>query len=310
MNEALQARLEQFRDAHNIHKKGALSVVLHLTREARGVAFPLAEADFLSKNGGQVRGLGKSSVQAILKDYGITRTLAQEAGRTSRGSVPLMKTYILWLNDLHAQQLLDLNAIEQWWVDRVRDYFASMPLKMKYDDSKSIQALFTDLFQQVRHREEKERGATFLGTVLQHLVGAKLEIALPEVSIEHFGASVADHSTKRVGDFRIDRTVIHVTTMPSESLIEKCCDNLNANLAPVIITLSDRTAVAKANAEMKNVDDRIEVFAAEQFLATNLHELSAFQVTQREETLQELIKRYNNLIDSYETDPGLKIQLG
>jgi DNA (cytosine-5)-methyltransferase 1 len=61
---------------------------------------------------------------------------------------------------------------------------------------------------------------------------------------------------------------------------------------------------------MEQVSDRIEVFAAEQFLATNLHELSAFQVAQREATLQELIKRYNNLIETYETDPGLKIQLG
>jgi hypothetical protein len=61
---------------------------------------------------------------------------------------------------------------------------------------------------------------------------------------------------------------------------------------------------------MKGVSDRIEVFAAEQFLATNLHELSAFQVAQREATLQELIKRYNSLIETYETDPGLKIQLG
>jgi len=310
MNEELQSRLEQFRDSHNIRKKGALSVVVHLTRVAKGAAFPLDESDYLAKSGGQVRGLSKASVQSVLRDYGVTRTLAQEAGRTSRGSVRLMKDYVLFLNDLYVRKLLDLDAIERWWVDRVRDYFASMPLKMKYDDSKSIQALFDDLFQQVRRREEDEPGATYLGTVLQHLVGAKIGISLPDVKLEHFGASVADHSTNRAGDFQIDRTVIHVTTMPSESLIDKCCDNLNANLAPVIITLSDRVSVAKANAEMKGVSDRIEVFAAEQFLATNLHELSAFQVAQREATLQELIKRYNSLIETYETNPGLKIQLG
>lgn len=310
MNETLQSRLEAFKTAHHIRKKGALSVVVYLTRAVRDDSFPLDESDYLAKSGGQIRGLSKAAVQSILRDYGVTRTLAQEAGRTSRGSVGLMKDYIFLLNDLYAGQLLDLDAIEQWWVDRVRDYFASMPLRLKYDDSKSIQALFEDLFQQVRRREEDDVGATYLGTVLQHLVGEKVELSLPNVKLEHFGASVADHSTKRAGDFQIDRTVIHVTTMPSESLIEKCRDNLNANLSPIIITISDRVSVAKANAEMKGVDDRIEVFAAEQFLATNLHELSAFHVAGREATLQELIRRYNNLIETYETDPGLKIQLG
>ena len=310
MNQILQRKLEQFRNDHNVRKKGSLSVVLHLTRAARERVFPLNENDFLAKSGGQVRGLSKSSVQAVLRDYGVTRTLAQEGGRTSRGSVGLMKAYVRFLNDLHSQNMLDVDAIEQWWVDRVRDYFASMPLKMKYDPSKSIQALFDDLFQQARRREEDDPGATCLGSVLQHLVGAKLALALPDVKLTHFGASVADHSTKRAGDFQIDRTVIHVTTMPSESLLEKCRDNLDANLIPVIVTLSDRAPVARANAEMLSISDRVEIFSAEQFLAANLHEISAFRVTRREATLHELIDRYNELIELYETDPGLKIPLG
>ncbi len=310
MNPDLKFSLEQFRDAHNIRKKGSLSVVLYLTRAARDRSFPLNEEDFLAKSGGQVRGLSKSSVQAVLRDYGITRTLAQEAGRTSRGSVGLMRDYIDWLNEMYAQGFLEIEEIEQWWVDRVRDYFASMPLRMKYDASKSLQALFDDLFQQVRRREENEPGATYLGTVLQHLVGAKLELALPGVKLEHFGASVADHSTRRAGDFQIDRTVIHVTTMPAESLLEKCQDNLNAGLIPVIITVTERVSVASANAEMLGIADRVETFSAEQFLAANLHELSAFQMTRREATLHELVNHYNLLIDQYETDPGLKIQLG
>ncbi len=193
---------------------------------------------------------------------------------------------------------------------RVRDYFASMPLKMKYDASKSIQALFEDLFQQVRDREESDPGATYLGTVLQHLVGAKLQISLPDVQLTHFGASVADHSTSRVGDFQIDRTVIHVTTMPSEALIQKCRQNLRANLSPVIITINDRTPVAKGLAEIAHIADRVDVLAAEQFLATNLHEHSAFQIASREATLRGLINRYNDLIETYENDPGLQIQLG
>jgi len=310
MNEELRSQLKRFRDDHNIRKKGALSVVVYLTRAARNVSFPIGKADFLAKSGGQVRGLSKASVQTILHDYGVTRTLAQEAGRTSRGSVGLMNDYVDFLNELYFRDLLNLDTIERWWVERVRDYFASMPLKMRYDASKSIQALFADLFQQVRRREEDEAGATYLVTVLQHLVGAKLELSLPEVDLKHFGASVADHSTRRAGDFQIDRSVIHVTTMPAEALIEKCQDNLRSNLIPIIITLTERVPVAIANAEMAGIADRVEVLAAEQFLATNLHELGAFQASAREATLRDLATRYNQLIETYETDPGLKIQAG
>ena len=217
MNDMLLQRLTAFRDAHKIRTKGGLSVAVYLTRSAKGREFPLNDADFLAKSGGQVKGLSKSAVQAVLRDYGVTRTLAQEAGRTSRGSVGLMKAYVRFLNKLYEDGLLDLDAIESWWVDRVRDYFASMPLKMKYDASKSLQSLFEDLFRQVREREESDPGATYLGTVLQHLVGAKIELSLPNVQLEHFGASVADHSTGRMGDFQIESAVIHVTTMPSEA---------------------------------------------------------------------------------------------
>ena len=221
-----------------------------------------------------------------------------------------MKSYVRFLNALHSDELLDLASIERWWVNRVLDYFSSMPLKLKYDVSKSIQSLFEDLFRQVRDREEGEPGATYLGTVLQHLVGAKIELSLPGVQLNHFGASVADHVTGRAGDFQIEKTVIHVTTMPTEAIIEKCRQNLRANLSPLIITMSGRAPVARGIAEMAGVSDRIDILAAEQFLAANLHELSAFQIAAREATLRELIQRYNELIDQYETDPGLKIQLG
>ena len=72
------------------------------------------------------------------------------------------------------------------------------------------------------------------GTVLQHLVAAKLCLILPEGSFEIHGASVADGPTDRNGDFVIGNTVIHCTTMPGALLIEKCKANLRAGCHPVI----------------------------------------------------------------------------
>ena len=262
MNAEQAKELENFKNEHKVRTKGKLSVALYLTREAKRRNFPLAPSDFLAESRGQVRGLSKAAVQAILRDHGINRTLAQEAGRTSRGSVGLMEAYVQLLNRLNESGMLDMEAAEQWWVDRVRDYFASMPLKMKYDASKSLQSLFEDLFRQVREREESDPGATYLGTVLQHLVGAKIELSLPNVQLDHFGASVADHSTGRMGDFQIESAVIHVTTMPSEALIEKCRGNLRANLSPIIITMSERAPVARGLADIAGIVDRIDILAA------------------------------------------------
>jgi len=78
-----------------------------------------------------------------------------------------------------------------------------------------------------------------VGAMLQHLVGAKLDVVLGEGKIHHHGFSVADHSTARQSDFQIETVAIHVTTHPSEALISKCADNLQAGLKPLIITLGD-----------------------------------------------------------------------
>ena len=59
---------------------------------------------------GQVKGLGASVIRKILKEYGITRTLAEEAGRTSRGSMGLMTRYVALLNSLHSAGLADISA--------------------------------------------------------------------------------------------------------------------------------------------------------------------------------------------------------
>ncbi len=54
----------------------------------------------------------------------------------------------------------------------------------------------------------------------------------------------------------------------------------------------------------------IEILAAEQFLATNLYELSEFGEIERNTTVARLIAVYNQLIDKYETDPSLRISIG
>jgi len=313
MNAKLEAKLNSFQQAHRIaSSKGRLSLVLHVTRLAKNEGLPLDPDDLRTPSQGQVRGLGWASVQSILRDYNITRVLAREAGRTSRGNIDLMIQYVRFLNDLAGDGLADLDVTERWWIGRVQAYFASRPFILRYDTSKSIGAIIRELLDQARDRQAENLGATYVGTVLQHLVGAKLELVLRnmDITINHHGASVADSPTARQGDFVIGDSTIHVTTAPTQSLMLKCKENLAAGYKPIIVTVRDRVAMAEGNAETEGIGERTDILAAEQFLAANLHELSGFEGDKQRTTIDELVAEYNKIIEEHETDQSMKISVG
>jgi len=57
------------------------------------------------------------------------------------------------------------------------------------------------------------------------------------------------------------------------------------------------------------VEARIDVVEAEQFVATNPHEWSRFDGGRRKQEIERLFPRYNAIVESVETDPGLKVQI-
>ena len=77
MNSATN-RLKKFQAEHNAYTKGPLSLLVQLTRMIRAKTLPLDPNNFLTENKGQVAGLGGSNLKKILKEYGITRTLASK----------------------------------------------------------------------------------------------------------------------------------------------------------------------------------------------------------------------------------------
>lgn len=301
--------LKSFAAEHKMLGKGPLSVALILTHRAKSMSPPFDPGSFLTENEGQVAGLSGSAVQSILADHGINRVLSEEGGRTSRGSISRMRAYIGVLNRLHDDGLLDLDVLESWWIKRVHQYFASQPLRIEADASKSLRSIIAELIQAAAERQKEYTGTMVVGAVMEHLVGAKLEAALPKVKIRHKGSSVADAPSKGKGDFEVHDTAIHVTTAPGEALIRKCGENLNANLRPLIITTAEDVDVAKRLAENAGISDRIDILDIEQFVTTNVYEWSTFKRDARRTSLDDLAKIYNRIIDECENDPGLKIAL-
>ncbi|EKD63957.1 MAG: hypothetical protein ACD_51C00132G0001 [uncultured bacterium] len=317
-----ESSLKAFSARYRINSKGPFALVLFVTRNASKQRPPLSADLFLTPQGGQVAGLGKGAVQAILADHGIDRILAEEGGRTSQGSIQKMRVYVDFLNELAQKNLLDFSAIENWWIERVREYFrshpfelkresfSSKPFSLKVDSSKSIRSIVSDLIEAAFDRQRACPGVMVAGAVMQHLVGAKIATALPDVKIKHEGFSVADAPAGRKGDFLIGDTAIHVTTAPTEALIRKCCDNLAQNLKPLVITTQSGVGGAIALAKNADVAERIDILEIEQFVAINVYEWSAFQQTKRTVTVRQLVEAYNRIIDQCETDPSLKIAMG
>lgn len=306
----LAARLKAFQDEKRIRGKGALAVVVHISRYAKQNGLPLDADGLITEGSGQVLGLGKGSVQRVLNDHGITQVLAEEGGRTSRGSMGTMRTYVAFLNELHAEGVAKLEEIEVWWIGRVREHFSAKPFQLRFDAAKGFQAIIQDLLAQAKKRQQEATGTMYQGAVLQHLVGAKLELAIPEITISHNGSSVADAVSDRSGDFVIDDTIIHITTSPGEAVIRKCQRNLDAGAKSIILTLAEGVIVAKVLAGNAGLTGRIDIMDAEQFLAANLHELSLFKTSARLMTLEKLIEAYNRIVAENETDPSLRIEIG
>lgn len=303
-----EERLRAFQAENNIFTKGPLSLVVQFTRLIRDKAFPLNPDDFQTSSKGQVAGLGGGNLKKILKEHGISQQLSAEGGRTSRGSMGLMIKYVDFLNAWNREEPVDLAAVEDFWAEQVREYFRNQPFILTADTSKTIGANLNELFEQAKKRQRQNPGTQYLGTVLQHLVAAKLCLIMPEGTFEIHGASVADGPTERNGDFVINSTIIHCTTMPGPSLIEKCGANLRSGCHPVIITIYERVHTALTLAEDAGLAGRVEVWDIQQFLSANVYEHSLFDETKRNATLSDIITRYNDIVSEAETDPSLRIE--
>ena len=182
-------------------------------------------------------------------------------------------------------------------------------IEFDFDFGKSLRANIEDLLDQAGELQADAGGTNFVGAMLQHLVGAKLDIVLGEGKLHHHGTSVADHSTDRSGDFHVEMVAIHVTTHPSETLVRKCVENLKGGLKPLIITLAEAVEPAAFLLKAADIADRVDVLDAAQFLTANVYERSLFKAADCKVTLTALLQRYNAIVAACETDPSLLIKL-
>lgn len=307
---SLEGALRGFCAERRFASKGPLCVALIVTQHARAHGLPLDPKALLTERAGQVLGLGRAAVQEVLARHGIAKLLAAEGGRTSRGSIDNMSSYVALLNELHAKGDLDLDQVERFWIQRVHDFFTAKPFKVRLDASRSLRTLVRDMLEQAQERQRANPGMQYAGAVMQHMVGAKLDCALGPGSIVHNSFSTSDAQSGRAGDFLVGDVAIHVTTAPGERVIERCRQNIDEGHRAVLVTTAGKLAAAEGLAENAELAERIDVFEIEQFVALNLYELGRFSADGRKLAIRDWVARYNEIVDLFETDPSLKIEIG
>jgi len=147
MSTDFKGAVTRFAQKNRFKGKGPLCVALVVTQRARK-GLPLDPESLITDGGGQVLGLGKGAVQAILKRHGISRVLAAEGGRTSRGSLNRMRDYVDFLNQMAQSEEVDLDVIENFWIEQVHAFFAGKPFKVRMDASRSLRAVIRGILQQ------------------------------------------------------------------------------------------------------------------------------------------------------------------
>ncbi|WP_293792626.1 DUF4928 family protein [uncultured Pantoea sp.] len=270
---------------------------------------PITDERLYSEGKSQVRGLSGPAIAKILEQHGEKRIFTREGGRTSRGTVLLAAAIRDVLNKVYIPENIHVDVVntsfllEAFFTKCVRlDYFDKQRITVDIDHTKPLSNVVSDILKAAAERSDKPTGA-----VLQHLVGAKLQLRFPEEKIGSDRANAADMHTDREGDFQVGTTAFHVTTAPMEKLISRCVENKRAGYRPVILTLESKVQAARQMADNVGMSEQISVQSAEIFIGTNIEEISTYDGDRIREGLAWLIRTYNSRIEKIEIDKSLKI---
>lgn len=261
-----------------------------------------------AKAGVQIKGASGSAIAAILKEFGEERPFAKEGGRTNRGGPAEIKslleaekeiqqlekyTSIQWREELYAQK--------SFLVERVKDFHNRQKLKLTFNPALSTWHIVHSLLQEAINEGKA-------GYVAQHLVGAKLQLRFPDITVSNESGSTADMQTLRPGDFLIGHTSFHVTVAPMTPVFDKCKHNILHGFKPLLLVPDNKLLGARQIAEQV-CEQQITVESIESFVSQNINEISFFNKDRLTTSFKNLIEIYNQRVDEVETDKSLMIEL-
>ncbi len=175
-------------------------------------------------------------------------------------------------------------------------------LKIRHGRQDSIRSHVESVFLAVRGMEDPVTGEWQGLHLMRHLVAAVLSL---KGRLDHDAVvSMTSGSPVRIGN-----VVIHVTHCPEWPLMHECFAESDQGICPLVISTRAGAAQAEALAQEVGMGRKMEVLDITQFLVAIMLERTGFNGSQRRNTFEELITRYNAIVEACETDPSLKIEL-
>jgi hypothetical protein len=176
------------------------------------------------------------------------------------------------------------------------------PIRIRYKRQDSFRTQIESLFLAVRGKKDPVTDEALVSRLMWHLVAAVLSLKgrLDSDAITSMSPSDA---------FRVGNSVIHVTYCPAWPMMHECFAESDQGLRPLVISTRTGAAQAEALANEVGMGSKVEVLDITQFLVANMLEWTGFNGSQRRHTFEELIARYNGIVEACETDPSLKIEV-
>jgi len=264
---------------------------------------PLQKADIVSK-GGEIKGarsklpttLAKYSIPGFLKEA-TTRQVHQDGQRLLEELRfgKLFQHLTLTEREAVLRDLIDI------LIGEAMAWLARQHLKVVCNRDAAPGVWVGEILDQARGRSG--------GRVEQHLVGAKLSRAHPNVTIPSRPGAAADAQAGHAGDFEVATTVYHVTAAPGDDVIHKCDANAREGLHPVLLVPARDKVRAEVLADHLGMGHRMTVLAIEDFLSVNILEMSKGERSNFIGTLRGIVVEYNRRVEEAETDKSLKIEV-
>ncbi len=268
------------------------------------VLVPYFELTNIDEDIVQIKRVNDFMLNQLLNEFGENRSFVNEGDDIDVGEI---KSLIDALRELQLERLpIDqrnqiLTSFQSYLVDRIRDFHNRQKIKLVYNPKLSTWQMIYNLLETAKIEGKA-------GYVAQHLVGAKLQLRFPNLSISNESVSTADQPTNRNGDFLVGNTVFHVTVSPMQAVFEKCQANLEQGFKVYLLVPDAKLAAARQLGD-QFCAGQISVESLESFLSQNIDELSTFTINQLKEKITSLLRIYNERVDSVEIDKSLMIEL-
>jgi hypothetical protein len=282
----------------------AALVVLESLRESCNLDISAHLAD----GGAQIARLSLARLKKILERFGENREFPSEGGRTNRGNNRPMKELLDALQDcgfarLSVQKRVSvIDHLQERLVRSLDAYYRLERIRFDYNSAKTLRAIVAEILTCAQQRNQG-------GPVAQHLVGAKLAIRFPSISVSNLSYSAADDQGGRSGDFHVGNTAFHVTVAPNTAHIARCAENIRQGLGAWLLVNELKLAKARDLLEGENLQNKVVAESIESFVGQNLSELAEFSASQFGDQLASLLVEYNRRVTAVETDASLLIDI-